>query len=343
MNITLKCSIISLFLILLAASCSVRDLPSSTTTQAIQASTEISGESIPSQEPSTSQTKPSVLIQEDTEEPIADFLVAQATAEQFFNEVCPPRAWNTQWSPSEDWATMSCCASEGHHGYKLVVIHPISQSRWDVNVDELGIPEGEDDPSNQLFPIHWTKDEQYLYFSAGFVTDPGFLFSNGVGLYRLDLTSGDVVRIVGGQMVASRNETQFAFSISPDDHLLYYVQHHEPIGIRILKLDNGDEVFYPLDSIFHRAGRFIWSPDGNSLIFLAATGYRDDLKIHVVIMDVISGDLTVLPMSLDYNVNWLGWESDTRLRLEVDAYPETPVVWILDIIGGELNPVDSEG
>ncbi len=158
---------------------------------------------------------------------------------------------------------------------------------------------------------HWSKDGNYLYFSAyPYADGPGLFNENFPGryIYRLDLRTGDIAN--------TQMDVEAAFS--PSDRFIVY---REDKTIHIFEFANETEKVVDLPKIDSDVfGRFIWSPDEKQIAF---TTVRFD-------------NLTQTYRAGDYSVFLLNIE-DQSLQLLIEknmyytyAWTEPNLIFLVD-------------
>lgn len=134
---------------------------------------------------------------------------------------------------------------------------------------------------NSIFPIHWSRDSQYIYFTTNRSywdsVYPPYLerpFFDGA-LYKLNLQSGEWSKITGG----TEGHLNY-FSFSPTDRRVLYPFYSagRQLSIKILDLKSGLLLSIPLPGFFD-SGAVVWSPDGQAFAFTASKlGENDDYE-----------------------------------------------------------------
>ena len=114
-------------------------------------------------------------------------------------------------------------------------------------------------------PFHWSNDGNYLYVTNEPVPDGCTLFVNGSDLQRVDLSNGQVTRIV--------EPVGLWLSLSPDETKLAYLswEGDRPLVVRDLASGAENAIKLPAGGDANwQAGNVVWSPDGDSLVVTIA-------------------------------------------------------------------------
>lgn len=177
---------------------------------------------------------------------------------------------------------------------------------------------------------HWSADGKYIYLFPDMMGDGGYdwVWNKQAQLIRLDLSSGYWIDTQMGN----------SYSFSPADQFIAYRSEG---GVYIHDLSTREEIVYPVSADFTDFGRFVWSPDGSSLIFVAA---KEDLNLE----EQESG-LTVFLINLSDSSVISLFEDDLRYLCPI-AWPEQNQVifkslyerhtYQLDLLTSELISID---
>lgn len=145
--------------------------------------------------------------------------------------------------------------------YVTVVFTTDGKKKWDLKYhgDRL---------DTYYKPIHWSKDERFLfvglrYEMSGFFND----FYDGSAAYKFDLESGKLTEILNGC-----DFCLFAMTMTPDDRYLLMIQQVNPeegtplvLGYHDQEIADYREV--DLGTKYFSGGGFVWSPDGENVLF----------------------------------------------------------------------------
>jgi len=181
-------------------------------------------------------------------------------------------------SPSGNWLATNCEGLEivSMDGKRIVVSLPIQNDRSTIDEGEMDFP--------KYVPIHWSNNENYLYFSyiiwggpCGGVggTCSTMLKGHGYnGLYRYNLNTGEISTILNNGI---RN-----FAFSPNGKTLAYISNKKNTILLDLVTGKNSTIF----SDGFGSVDLTWSPDGNLLAF--ATCYTSPPKDWLIDHSTIS-------------------------------------------------------
>lgn len=159
-------------------------------------------------------------------------------------------------SPKGNWVAAAC----GFESDPTLEIANQSGVVWTLNfadylsskVKENGIPSG------GLLPIHWTADDQYLFFAPYIAYDGGgtcfYGYGDG-GLFRMSMKDGKISTI----LPLTDMMYEYFFAFSPNGRYLAYIYDNP----HILDLSTGENYSVKIDE--NNSGDLIWSPDGSQL------------------------------------------------------------------------------
>lgn len=165
-------------------------------------------------------------------------------------------------SPKGNWAT-AACGYDSDQTLQIAnqsgVIYTLNFSDYlsDYFAEEFN---GQGNPMGGLIPLHWTADEQYLFFSpyVAWDGDSTCFYSIGdAGLFRISIKDGKVSTI----LPISQMMQGYFFAFSSNDRYLAYIYK----DLHILNINSGDN--YSLKLKNTAFGDLTWSPDDSSLGF----------------------------------------------------------------------------
>jgi hypothetical protein len=120
---------------------------------------------------------------------------------------------------------------------------------------------------------HWSNDSRYAYFHTSLGGSIGECFyegyDTGVGLFRLDLQTGQTTQI----LPLNDNSVSYGFSFSPIDKWLVY--GIETVDLVIFDITTGESINVAHKEEFSQGGGYVWSPDGLRFVF-SSLKYRPD-------------------------------------------------------------------
>ena len=121
--------------------------------------------------------------------------------------------------------------------------------------------------------LHWTGNEKFLYFAfINSIGGPGPVRPNAEVLFRMDLSTGNVV-IVLGSIPRTYEEWVihpfFIISISPTSRRLAYVAYRSSqLKLHVLDLQSGTKETIPVEPEYNLIGEITWSETGEQLVYM---------------------------------------------------------------------------
>ena len=222
-----------------------------------------------------------------------------ATAIALFPSTCHD-AWHSMLSPSGEWLALSCSLQQdqtleimNRDGRKIVMEFP-----------DFLAPEDKTDwiPMGGLYPIRWTNNERYLYFSSTVSLDGGGICFYGFGqsgLFRVDLLTGETSAIL-----SPRSEWDgYQISFSPDGRYLAYAV----INAYIKDLVTGQ--LTEIESSGDIVGSLTWSPDGSKLAYATCKPNLDTQKVMKSAIKIYTVKSSSRRTLLEVNDDFLDIES----------------------------------
>jgi hypothetical protein len=193
-------------------------------------------------------------------------------------------------SPKDNWAAAAC----GYDSDQTLQIADQTGVVYNLKFSDYlsdYVKNRDGNPMGGLIPIHWTADEQYLFFAPYVSYDGGstcnYGFGNG-GLFRLNINDGKVSTILPltDWMIG------YFFAFSPNGRFLAYI-YHSP---HILDLSTGENYSFKIDE--NLSGNLIWSPDGSQLGFATCeidpNDYEKTLNSTVQIITLATQEKRIL-------------------------------------------------
>ncbi len=178
------------------------------------------------------------------------------------------------------------------------------------------------------YPLHWSHDGKYLYFTNKPVPDGCAVFVNGSDLYRINLDDGSVGEIVP--------PVGLWLSLSPDETRLAYIGYGGR-GLVIRDLVTGIERETRLDpGKDYQAGHIVWSPDGTAVILALAiqpcsTDWADSTSI--VRVDVATLEQVTLLREDKRLFIPIEWETAEKVLLQ----DKEGDYWLMDTATGRVS------
>ena len=171
-------------------------------------------------------------------------------------------------------------------------------------------------PPSQLVAQFFSPDGQWLYFSKEPIGLGGYiLFSGGSNLYKIDVTTKEVIDVIPAEL--SGATTSCLDAISPD--FRYVADHCSKNVITVRDLVNGSsgDVQPPAEaSGYQFMGSARFSPSGNHLAFALARGEQDNEQGWVALTGLNGGSSVILtsPVGIYYSI--AGWLDDQTLLVQ---------------------------
>jgi hypothetical protein len=243
--------------------------------------------------------------------------VAYVTLVASFPNRCVDSYHGRLLSPDENWLAENCIFGE------LRVLKQDGTQNFVISYDELfgSVTSG----CESAQPVHWTEDNQYLYFirQSGCSSSPIWnrLDRNYFGtLFKLDTNTGFWSAFDGN------NNNYGHYSFSPTGRRL--IQNFN-LDLTIYDLKTGDKQSVAF-SDYLDVGAFLWSPDGLAFTFAAQKSIDpitdpDHFKYSVFIYDIQSKTLQkILTDSLDRRIPQ-DWTADGILVIPVVDSSNDPI------------------
>jgi len=150
-------------------------------------------------------------------------------------------------------------------------------------------------------PQHWSQDNRFFYFFERWVADGDCeLFPLNESWQRFSVETGQVSVY---QLPLGRGH-----ALSPDDRTLAYISVEPPLRAILLdrKANQQQELPLPTPAITNghpKAGNILWSPNGNALVLVIASGDLCDSPGPV--FTLVRIDL-LEQKALEFNDRWFG-------------------------------------
>jgi hypothetical protein len=167
------------------------------------------------------------------------------------------------FSPDGLWLGELCLNFEDQY-FGLIFSNKESQVVWKLPYHDY-IPNAES-ADGGMRVAHWSDDSKYAYFHTWLSGGVGECYhegyDSGVGLFRLDLQTGQTKEILP---LFNENSVWYGFSFSPTDKWLVY-------GIRtldlvVLDIKTGASINVAHEKDFSQGGGYVWSPDELRFIY----------------------------------------------------------------------------
>jgi dipeptidyl aminopeptidase/acylaminoacyl peptidase len=163
-----------------------------------------------------------------------------------------------------------------------------------------------------LYPVHWTSDDTYLYFTPFLGFSGGgtcfYYHSRVQGLYRINVNSG----FISAVLRTTAKPALYEIAFSPVGAKVAYYGDH----LTILDLRTGETT--EIDTGGRQVGNLTWSPDGANLAFGTCQATEDydsivksDIKVHLL----QSKDVNTIMEVNKSILRIVEWDASFRLKL----------------------------
>ncbi len=235
---------------------------------------------------------------------------AKDSFRKLFKGMCDNADYQTtDLSPDGNWLAQDCFRE------KFQVIGKDNSVIWVVKYDQIFETE---DSYGAIFPVHWTSDGSFLYFSQFSCCADNDTMTNGNMLYRLDLKTGDWKMVMGGYF----NH----YSFSPTGRRLLYIINDQaatgnPLVIHIQDLNSGAEKEFTFPE-FEQAGYVLWNDDGTRLAITTKTGniFEENQLFSIVEINIKDDTSKVLLLNNKGKVWVTNWSDNDILTIEKYSY-----------------------
>lgn len=236
-------------------------------------------------------------------------------------------------SPDGQWAGLEC------DGGMIKVVRTDEKKEWELPYESLFGPYS----SAALFigMPHWSVDGLYVYVSANPHTD-GYWepFHSASVLYRFNLETGQVSEV----LPAGKDSTiYYSFAFAPDDSMLAYIETDtSPVVLVLRNLETGAEKKIEFDPKYNTGGGFLWTPDGQKLVFSVTQFDRNTFE-YVATLILLWDRTTGEPVHLisDYQdfLEPIAWAEENKVILHGWTVENEQLVGLehkFDMTTGEL-------
>lgn len=268
--------------------------------------------SVPTQIPNPTLQTAATLRQQTQEANDLSSRATQTAMDGFrnvFKGMCDNDDFQTDLSPDGNWLAQDCPLD------RFQVIKKDNSVTWVVEYEQIfESVEG----AGYIFPIYWSKDNNYLYFTQIGCCADNDSMRTGNMLYRMDLGTGEWNMIIGGYF----NH----YSFSPTGRRLLYILNDQaatgnPLVVHILDINFGSEGRFEFPNL-EQAGMVIWSEDGTKLAMTAKTGNVFDENEMFSIIEIDVKEVTskiIIPDSKD-RLRVVQWSDSNVLTIEKQSY-----------------------
>jgi WD40 repeat protein len=240
-----------------------------------------------------------------------------------------------RFSPNGEWVEVVC-------GFDTLAIIRADESRkWDISSNILI------NPFTDYFVSisHWSNDGLYAYTSPDPHTD-GYWepFHQGVALFRLNLETGEIVEVLP---LGKDNWIFYSYAFSPAGNtLVSIVTDKSPVTLNVLDLQSGAEQSFDFASKYNTGGAFVWSPDGEKLVFSVTqydTSTAQYVATSIMLWDRQTAELTELIQDHPGQMQVIEWVDELKINLEAQIDEPTQTVtrkYEFDLATRTLTEVD---
>ena len=277
--------------------------------------------SIPSVTPNITQTA-------FAQDMISAQFAEQALVAQY-PRICKNLSTPRKFSPNGLWM-VELCYGEDDNSLILTLSNRERHDLWKlVYRDYISVTDFV--PDGGLSVVHWSNDEKYAYFNSYVNASGGECFvrgdvaDGGMGLFRLDLNTGNISTI----LPLKDNFGWYGYSFSPTDRRLVYGAYAREL--KILDINTGKLInINPIIDLSERGG-YLWSPDGLELVYSTVlyNELSEPIAYSLRLVDAQFGIERILLESPEECFSAISWTEDNILTLEKN-YGEVLVEFDLD-------------
>lgn len=247
------------------------------------------------------------------------------------NTTSPQKAYKTFLSPNNNW-TVSIYSpiDQSAPQFTTNIIEVDGDFEWTLNYHTSKFEE-----EAYYSPFYWTNDGQYLYLAITRAMDgcgKALEFYKGSGLYKLDLSTGELREIVPEMPLASYN-----FSISPSEKMVAVAEGSvSPISVHIKDVFGTNEKSITLDKKYQGVGNFFWFPNEEVILLVAKEDIcENELGYTLISLNLSTSETEIIYDNLDKNLTAVEWESSNILRMSDQEGNQ----WLLDLTSNQLTLV----
>ena len=248
----------------------------------------------------------------------ANDLSAQATQQAIngfkktFNGMCDSMDLQTSLSPYGNWLAQDCPLD------RFQVIKKDNFIIWAVKYEQIfESMEG----AGSIFPVYWSKDGRYLYFTQVGCCADNDSMRIGNMLYRMDLGTGEWKMVINGYF----NH----YSFSPTGRKLMYILNDQaatgnPLVVHIMDLTSGSEMKFNFPNL-EQAGMVIWKQDGIQLTMTAKTGnvFDENELFSIIEINLKENSSRIIIQDSKDELKVVQWADNDVLTVEKHSYYES--------------------
>ncbi|MBL8099072.1 MAG: PD40 domain-containing protein [Anaerolineales bacterium] len=218
------------------------------------------------------------------------------------------------YSPNKIWYIAYCKYPDSNLDY-TIIINTANSTSWELpfykiwGVNQKGQYHPEGIKQGQMTITEWSKDGRYVFIEPQYccVDGPGMIFVDGYGLFRLELNTGDLIKI---------DQDASAFSLSPlGTELVFYKDNSQKVYIE--NLETKKQIYFVINEKYEKAGIFNWSPDGKKIVFSAAdeNWFEDQSGFALYIIDLDTNSLKFVVHETEIFFTALNWLSNNEVLI----------------------------
>ena len=184
---------------------------------------------------------------------------------------------------------------------------------------------------------HWSNDSRYAYFHTSLGGDGGECFyegyDTGVGLFRLDLQTGQTTEI----LPLNDNLVWYGFSFSPTDK--WFVYGIETVDLVIFNITTGESINVANKEEFSQGGGYIWSPDGSQFVYSTLKYVPNNVDRESYTLRLVDAQTGSERILLEAKTNcYLArkWNENNILLIEYDDENYNRAIMEFDIISNTI-------
>ena len=210
-------------------------------------------------------------------------------------------------SPDKKWTAYFF----GYYRAQLDVVNSDKTILW-------GIYEGNFEGDEAFFvPYRWSFDSKFLYFNTHVSIDGYVPFYDGMGLRRLDVSTGDILEILPSHYVSDGSWRRAVFSLSEKEKKLAYVNNINGEALLVIReMETNNEISLALKG-FSDAGSILWSPNQDQLVLGLSKGDNwEDTIFFIGTVDISSLTLSVHVQDSETGIDPIKWVNNNEILIQ---------------------------
>jgi hypothetical protein len=218
------------------------------------------------------------------------------------------------FSPNGYWSASACWYGE------FQIINRDASVEWIIPYSSLYPPPANPKMLGDVIPLYWTEDSAYLYFTTSYCCVDTDSVSQAESLYRLDLRTGDWLRMISGYFNY--------YSFSPTGQRLIHIPDEQVNGksaiINIIDLDTDNNTYITLNG-YEQAAWVYWRGDGKAFAITAKNGgvYSTGVEEFAIdLVDIETKSVKLIISNLNNAAEVTNWSADGMLTIQITKYIE---------------------